>query len=89
MNGCHRFGGNRNRLTDRAGMSFCRIHNTDKILAMAVSKQLLDVLICPVCKGELQVKEDQTAIKCLQCQRVYPIRDDIPIMMKDQATFEA
>jgi uncharacterized protein len=55
---------------------------------MAVSKELLDILICPVCKGELDLKEDQSGLKCRECKRVYPIRDDLPIMLKDQATIE-
>jgi len=75
----------RNRLTDCAGI----IPEIDKILGMAISKELLDILICPVCKGDLQLKEDHSGLKCQQCKRVYPIRDDLPIMLKDQATIEA
>jgi uncharacterized protein YbaR (Trm112 family) len=56
---------------------------------MAVLKELLDILICPVCKGELDLKEDRSGLKCRDCKRVYPIRDDLPIMIKDQATIEA
>lgn len=55
---------------------------------MAVSKELLDILVCPVCKGKVVLKEDQSGLKCVECNRVYPIRDDIPIMLKDQATIE-
>lgn len=55
---------------------------------MAVSKELLDILVCPVCKAELEPKEDGSGLKCVECKRVYPIRDDIPIMLKDQATIE-
>jgi uncharacterized protein YbaR (Trm112 family) len=56
---------------------------------MAVRKELLDVLICPVCKAGLDLKEDGSGLKCKECKRVYPIRDDMPIMLKDQATIEA
>jgi uncharacterized protein YbaR (Trm112 family) len=56
---------------------------------MAVSKELLDILICPVCRGELKLKDDESGLKCQECKRVYPIRDDLPIMLKDQATIEA
>ncbi len=66
----------RNRLTDRAGN-------------MALRKELLDILICPVCKGDLELKADESGLKCKECKRVYPIRDDLPIMLKDQATIEA
>ncbi len=56
---------------------------------MAIRKELLDILICPVCKGELSLKEDQSGLKCQECKRVYPIRDDLPIMLKDQSIVEA
>jgi uncharacterized protein len=56
---------------------------------MAVSKELLEILVCPVCKGKVLLKEDGSGLKCVECKRVYPIRDDIPIMLKDQATVEA
>ena len=56
---------------------------------MAVSKELLEILICPVCKGKVLLKEDGSGLKCVECKRVYPVRDDIPIMLRDQATIEA
>jgi len=51
--------------------------------------KMLDILICPVCKGKLALKEDQSGIKCQECKRVYPIRDDLPIMLRDQSVVEA
>ncbi len=56
---------------------------------MAVSKELLEILVCPVCKGKVLLKEDGSGLKCVECKRVYPVRDDIPIMLRDQATIEA
>lgn len=56
---------------------------------MPVSEVLLRVLICPVCKGELDLKPDQSGLKCRDCKRVYPIRDNIPIMLKEEAIIEA
>ncbi|HMF77632.1 MAG TPA: Trm112 family protein [Bryobacteraceae bacterium] len=56
---------------------------------MAVSKDLLEILVCPVCKAQVLLKEDGTGLKCVECHRVYPVRDDIPIMLKDQAIIEA
>ena len=56
---------------------------------MPVSKELLEILVCPVCKAKLALKEDGSGLKCVQCKRVYPIRDDIPIMLVDQATVES
>jgi uncharacterized protein YbaR (Trm112 family) len=55
---------------------------------MAISKQLLDILVCPVCKAKVLLKEDGSGLKCVSCHRVYPVRDDIPVMLKDEATIE-
>lgn len=55
---------------------------------MAISKELLEILICPACKGELELKQDGSGLKCLACKRVYPVRDDIPVMLIDEAKIE-
>jgi uncharacterized protein YbaR (Trm112 family) len=55
---------------------------------MAISKDLLDILVCPLCKASLELKQNQAGLKCVQCKRVYPIRDDIPVMLIDEATVE-
>ena len=55
---------------------------------MAISKELLEILVCPQCKAELEMKQDQSGLKCVQCKRVYPIRDDIPVMLIDEARIE-
>ena len=55
---------------------------------MAISKELLEILVCPLCKAELAMKQDQSGLKCVQCKRVYPIRDDIPVMLVDEARIE-
>ncbi len=55
---------------------------------MAISKDLLEILVCPVCKAKVVLKEDASGLKCVECHRVYPIREDLPIMLKDQATVE-
>lgn len=55
---------------------------------MAISKELLEVLVCPVCKAPVELKSDGSGLKCTECKRVYPIRDDIPVMLVDQATIE-
>lgn len=55
---------------------------------MAVSQDLLDILVCPVCKAKVVLIEDGSGLKCVDCHRVYPVRDDIPVMLKDQATIE-
>ena len=56
---------------------------------MAISKDLLDILVCPADKAELEMKPDQSGLKCVQCKRVYPIRDDIPVMLIDEAKVDA
>ena len=53
---------------------------------MAISKELLDILACPKCKGDLVVTEQQDGLICNACRLMFPIRDDIPIMLIDEAT---
>lgn len=50
---------------------------------------ILDRLACPACKAPLTVSANQDSLKCTACKRVYPVRDDIPILLVDQATIEA
>ena len=56
---------------------------------MAISKDLLDILVCPLCKATVELKQVQSGLKCVECKRVYPIRDDIPVMLVDEARVEA
>ena len=55
---------------------------------MPISPELLEILICPACRGNLDLKADSSGLRCQQCHRLYPIRDDIPIMLIDEATIE-
>lgn len=55
---------------------------------MAISNDLLDILVCPLCKAALELKQDENGLKCTQCKRVYPIRDDIPVMLVDEARID-
>jgi uncharacterized protein len=59
-----------------------------KVKPMAVSQELLEILACPACKAKVELKPDGDALKCVECKRVYPIRDDIPVMLIDEATIE-
>jgi uncharacterized protein YbaR (Trm112 family) len=52
---------------------------------MTLSRQLLEILACPKCKGEIAFDESQKQIVCHACQMAFPIRDDIPIMLIDEA----
>lgn len=55
---------------------------------MPISEQLLEILVCPACRAKVDLKPDGSALKCVECKRVYPIRDDIPVMLIDEATIE-
>ena len=55
---------------------------------MAISKELLEILVCPVCKTALELKPDESGLKCVTCHRVYPVRDSIPVMLVDEAKIE-
>lgn len=55
---------------------------------MPVDAKLLAILACPSCKIPVMLVKNGTALKCDQCRRVYPIRDDIPVMLIDEATIE-
>jgi uncharacterized protein YbaR (Trm112 family) len=55
---------------------------------MPLSKELLDILVCPVCKESLELKPDESGLKCVKCKRVYPVRDNIPVMLVDEAQVE-
>ena len=52
---------------------------------MAVSKELLEIIACPKCRGELKLSEDENFLVCEQCRIKYPIEDDIPILLVDEA----
>jgi uncharacterized protein YbaR (Trm112 family) len=56
---------------------------------MAISKELLEILVCPLCKAPVHLKSDGSGLKCEQCSRVYPIKDDIPVMLVDEAQIES
>ena len=55
---------------------------------MAVSKELLDILACPVCIKSVHLTADGKGLRCEQCKRIYPIVDDIPVMLIEEATME-
>jgi uncharacterized protein YbaR (Trm112 family) len=52
---------------------------------MSVDPQLLECLACPKCKGDLEYKEEERALLCHRCRLRYEVRDDIPIMLIDEA----
>lgn len=52
---------------------------------MAVDKELLDILICPNDHGDVEYREQEAVIVCLKCGLRYPVRDDIPVMLIEEA----
>lgn len=53
---------------------------------MTLSPKLLAILVCPKCKGPLEHREAESSLVCPVCRLRYPVRDDIPIMLLDEAT---
>ncbi len=53
---------------------------------MPVDERLLEILVCPKCKGELEYRKDEDALLCHACRLRYAVEDDIPIMLIDEAT---
>jgi uncharacterized protein YbaR (Trm112 family) len=52
---------------------------------MALKKELLEILACPKCKGDIYLNPTEDGLICDRCRLMYEIRDDIPIMLIDQA----
>ena len=52
---------------------------------MALNPELLKILACPQCKGDLNIVGNEEGLECTQCQVVYPIRNEIPVMLIDES----
>ncbi|MEZ7890986.1 MAG: Trm112 family protein [Candidatus Wallbacteria bacterium] len=50
-----------------------------------MSKELIDILCCPVCRGDVLYLKETCELICKNCKRAYPVRDDIPIMLEEEA----
>jgi len=55
---------------------------------MPISTQLLAILACPLCKDDVKLTSDEKGLKCVSCHRVFPIKDDIPVMIIDEAVVD-
>ena len=55
---------------------------------MPIDAELLEILACPACKTPVVLVQAGAALKCEACRRVFPIKDDIPVMLLDEATVE-
>jgi uncharacterized protein YbaR (Trm112 family) len=53
---------------------------------VSVPPQLLSILVCPKCKGELEYREAESTLVSHRCALRYPVREDIPIMLLDEAS---
>jgi len=47
--------------------------------------RLLEILVCPLCKGPLDYRKPQAELVCKPCRLAYPVKDDIPVMLEDEA----
>lgn len=52
---------------------------------MALDKELLSILACPKCKTKVRITEDGGRLICDRCRLAYPVKDDIPVMLVDEA----
>ncbi len=57
---------------------------------MAITPDFIETfkVVCPACKGRVVLKTDASGIKCTECRRVYPVRNDIPALIVEEATIE-
>jgi hypothetical protein len=52
---------------------------------MSLAPELLEILVCPNCKGPIEYRPDEQVLVCHKCRLAYPIEDDIPVMLIDEA----
>ncbi|OGC39197.1 tetraacyldisaccharide 4'-kinase [candidate division WOR-3 bacterium RBG_13_43_14] len=50
-----------------------------------LKRELLDILVCPKCKGELEYRIKEVELVCHKCKLAFPVKDDIPVMLIDEA----
>jgi uncharacterized protein YbaR (Trm112 family) len=54
-----------------------------------IPHDLLEILVCPACKKPLLYRMEPESLKCTECRRVYPVKDDIPVLLVEEATIDA
>jgi uncharacterized protein YbaR (Trm112 family) len=52
---------------------------------LTLDKRLLEILVCPQCKGDLDYDKDNSRLTCRACKLAYPVKDDIPVMLVEEA----
>lgn len=55
---------------------------------MDIKSKIIDILACPLCKTDVKLTSDEKGLKCVKCHRVYPIKENIPVMLIDEASIE-
>jgi uncharacterized protein len=57
---------------------------------LAITPEFIETfrVVCPACRGRVELKPDSSGIKCLECRRLYPVRDGIPALVVEEATIE-
>src|ERR1700730_3674253 len=66
------------------GCDACLLDTVERI--MAIPEELLDILVCPACKAPVKPTPDNSGLKCQACRRVYPVSDEIPVMLITERT---
>ena len=56
---------------------------------MAISQELLNLLVCPACKTPVKMTADEKGLRCAACRVIYPIRDGFPVMIREEAKPES
>jgi uncharacterized protein YbaR (Trm112 family) len=75
------------KLAEESGQSLeIRLSTGNRKKQMSLSERLLEILVCPKCKSELEYREAEQVLVCHKCRLRYAVRDDIPIMLIDEAT---
>ena len=62
-----------------------RLRSEWRRMSAMIPQSLLEILACPACKKPLVLKDNGESLKCSACRRVYPVRDNIPILLVDEA----
>jgi uncharacterized protein len=60
-------------------------YSVEEKLSMPIDKELLAILACPKCKGDIRLAKDGNGLVCEACRLLYEIRDNIPVMLIDEA----
>src|SRR5215470_9341000 len=66
-------------------VTFNSVHNILFERLMLIPQYLLEILRCPVCKARVHLEQEESCFKCESCRRVYPVRDEIPVMLAEEA----